>query len=280
MDNETRSRANTCRVCGSSESTPSIEKNGALYVVCSGCGVCYLNPIPNEAQTLKVYTNDYIHIQRPGLNHHKHYQPEHYETFRHIHNLNFRDIGYDLAQQREPLEVLDVGCSIGLFLKYLSEFPNVRAQGVDISPDLAGIAKERGFSVSVGSIFDVVGSFDLITFWDVLEHLFWPLETIQRAGALLNPGGGLILHTPCRGIISDAYGADWCHYWPPEHVFLFNQSSLFSLLAQSGFMVKRWVRFGSGAQRGSLPDSYKNAFDKIAKAAGIGDSIVVYAVKQ
>jgi 2-polyprenyl-6-hydroxyphenyl methylase/3-demethylubiquinone-9 3-methyltransferase len=40
--------------------------------------------------------------------------------------------------------------------------------------------------------------FDLITLWDVIEHVNYPSETLQIISSLLKPGGYLMLDTPCR----------------------------------------------------------------------------------
>jgi 2-polyprenyl-6-hydroxyphenyl methylase/3-demethylubiquinone-9 3-methyltransferase len=48
-----------------------------------------------------------------------------------------------------------------------------------------------------GPIFGKSG-FDVITMWDVIEHVNFPLETLRSAWALLREGGHLFIDTPCR----------------------------------------------------------------------------------
>jgi SAM-dependent methyltransferase len=53
----------------------------------------------------------------------------------------------------------------------------------------------------VGGFLDLdlpEGSFDAITFWDVLAHLIDPKTAIAKAASLLAPGGVLVVRTPVR----------------------------------------------------------------------------------
>jgi SAM-dependent methyltransferase len=62
-----------------------------------------------------------------------------------------------------------------------------------------------------------IGRFDLITFFQVLEHVPDPLSVMQQAAGVLNPGGYIAVAVPAA---AGAYR--WCpwdpHQWPPHHV--------------------------------------------------------------
>jgi 2-polyprenyl-3-methyl-5-hydroxy-6-metoxy-1,4-benzoquinol methylase len=233
--------------------------------------------MPDEKDVKSVYMSGYTKRVVQGLNSHLHYMDSYFEQFCRIQDLNFHDIGYQLDSSN--IRVLDVGCANGLFLRYLLRYPNVSAKGIDISPEMVSEAQARGLCAEVGEIDSVDETFDLVTYWDVIEHLFWPAQALRKTHSILNVGGGLIIQTPCRGVIAEAYGSSWCHYVPPQHVHIFNQNSLFYLLVACGFHIVKSVRYGSGTQRGTLPDRYKAAFDTVAKRPGIGDTIVVYGMK-
>lgn len=270
---------NNCRICDSGEFKKEVHKNGYLYVSCSNCCTARLYPYPRKKTVKEIYENDYINLEKPELSSKKHYQIEYFSDYVRVMDLNFSDLDFNLKNIKS---VFDIGCGIGLFLKYIkSKNLNIRSKGIDISSEMVKIAKSEDFDVVVGevSLIDDKNKYDLITLWDVIEHLFDPVGDLRIVNSMLNHKGGVIIHTPCRGIISEQFGEMWPHYSPPEHIHLFNQEGLFSLLRECNFQITSWTRFGSGITRGKIPDDFKNIIDKICKKCGISDTLVVYATR-
>jgi 2-polyprenyl-3-methyl-5-hydroxy-6-metoxy-1,4-benzoquinol methylase len=139
---------------------------------------------------------------------------------------------------------LDVGCAAGFFMAVLRE-QGFEAHGVEVSPVIASHARARfGFeSVFVGPLADTGhgdGSFDLVTMWDVLEHVPEPAGLLQEARRLLRPDGLLVIETQnVDSLVARALGRRWHHYKHAEHLYHFNRRSLGRLLAASGFTVDR-----------------------------------------
>ena len=102
--------------------------------------------------------------------------------------------------------VLDVGCGGGLFLSLLKrEAPSVEVVGIELSDSRAQYATSKhGLEVHkqpIESDFWQSGYrsyFDAVTLWDVIEHVNYPLQTLQCAVDVLKPGGLLLIDTPCR----------------------------------------------------------------------------------
>lgn len=98
-------------------------------------------------------------------------------------------------------KLLDMGCGLGFFVRKVSGLPNWKAYGREISPAAVRHARETlGLTtVSCGRLEDVEfppGSFDVITFWDVIDHILCPDPVLQRCHALLRDGGICFLRTP------------------------------------------------------------------------------------
>ena len=78
--------------------------------------------------------------------------------------------------------LLDVGCGKGWFLETARE-RGWRVEGVELAPERLIRTMERvSTQVHVGSIFDVElpsETFDLVTMYDVIEHLEAPLEALR-----------------------------------------------------------------------------------------------------
>lgn len=107
--------------------------------------------------------------------------------------------------------VLDIGCGGGLFLARLKT-AGAEVIGVELSDTRAFYAKNKyGFEVVKRTIEDAFwkpfyGTFDIVTLWDVIEHVNYPLATVQIAAKLLKPGGILLIDTPCRDAFYHRFG--------------------------------------------------------------------------
>ncbi|MBE9531791.1 MAG: methyltransferase domain-containing protein [Proteobacteria bacterium] len=265
-----------CRVCGALKREPDTQKNGYKYGVCSGCGVSMIEPMANQDTLDELYQKGFMEMKCDGVDQSKRFSLEYKETYFAEKDKDFIDLGYVFSDT--DMKVLDVGCANGLFLDYLIEEKDIRAQGIDVSIEMIKMAVKNGFACKCEKIEEAQGLYDLLTMWDTLEHIREPAAFLKKAAAILNPGGDIIIQTPCRGVISDSYGAEWIQYQPPYHVHLFDFESLKLLLEKVGFDIVSWVRFGSGITEADLP--VKPVFDRVAKEMKIGDTIVLWAKKR
>lgn len=101
-----------------------------------------------------------------------------------------------------PLRILDVGCSNGHFLAYArSMLPNARLDGIELDPLTAERAQRLvpDANIRVGDAEHVLGAlqarYDLVTMWDVFEHLTAPAKALARMAELLDPGGRIYVQT-------------------------------------------------------------------------------------
>jgi SAM-dependent methyltransferase len=202
----------------------------------------YLRPRPGPAEIGGYYADDYAPF-RPAV------EDERWGLMRWMRRRK-------LAGRRRMVErysglatgrILDVGCATGLFLHEMA-LAGWQADGVEPMASAADYARQRfGLPVFEGMIEDAPyppASFDVVTFWDVLEHVFSPAHTLHRTAALLRPGGLLAINAPNW----DSYERAWFgRYWigldPPRHLYVFTRATLTALLEQSGFRVLGWECF-------------------------------------
>jgi SAM-dependent methyltransferase len=80
--------------------------------------------------------------------------------------------------------------------------------------------------------------FDLVTLWDVIEHVADPLAVLTEVARVLAPGGKVVLTT---GDIGSAYarrhGVRWHLLTPPWHLYFFSRATLAGLAARAGLKV-------------------------------------------
>ena len=86
--------------------------------------------------------------------------------------------------------LLDVGCAYGFFLQEAKPFFDV--SGIELAQDAADHCRRSGLNVLTGQaerdVLRQLGSFDVITLLDVIEHLPSPHETVALLAQHLNPG--------------------------------------------------------------------------------------------
>lgn len=156
--------------------------------------------------------------------------------------------------------LLDFGCAVGLFVKVAAD-AGWDAIGIERSTWAAEYGRRQyGLTIVDGSEDCCVGfgqSFDLVTMWDVLEHLEDPRGTLQQVASWLKPGGVLALNTvdsASRG--ARLAGKHWRHLAPPHHLQYFTRDSLLYLLRDCGFRLRavhsQGVMWGADLRREHL----------------------------
>jgi SAM-dependent methyltransferase len=128
------------------------------------------------------------------------------ETQLHANSQKFRH-QVEVLSHHLPLrhaKVLDIGCGGGLFLSLLQQ-EGAQGTGIELSDSRAYYAATKhGLEIHKRPIESdfwqtgYAGYFDAVTLWDVIEHVNYPLQTLQSAANVLKPGGLLLIDTPCR----------------------------------------------------------------------------------
>ena len=135
---------------------------------------------------------------------------------------------------RRP-RILDVGCGTGANLLMLSKYGD--AEGVDVSEDALAFCRERGLqNVKLGAGEELPyegGTFDLVTAFDVVEHMDDDLAGVKEMRRVLRPGGRVLIFVPAFmflwGLQDDV----------SNHRRRYRMSELRRVLEQAGFEVER-----------------------------------------
>jgi cyclopropane fatty-acyl-phospholipid synthase-like methyltransferase len=153
--------------------------------------------------------------------------------------------------------LLDVGAYIGVFVE-VAQAAGWDATGVEPSSWAVEVAQRRGVRVRQGtqdSPWLDGQSFDVITMWDVIEHVPNPSAELARAYALLKPGGVIAVHTmDVDSLAARVMGERW-PWLMDMHIHYFSPRTLGQMLQQHGFEVAwsgaqgRYLRLGYLASR-------------------------------
>ena len=132
--------------------------------------------------------------------------------------------------------LLDVGAGYGTFAEAADYYFDVVA--LEPEPHLANCCADRGLAV-IEAPFEEAGipPVDIITAFEVIEHLFSPRDFLHRCAETLPTDGLLCLTCPnVRGFEIEVLGAE-SKAVDPEHLNLFHPASLAMLLNAAGFEV-------------------------------------------
>ena len=146
--------------------------------------------------------------------------------------------------------VLDVGCDTGYLGEALNALGNVTV-GFEANPAAAEVARTKMSRVEIGDLETAnlvelfgPGSFDVIVFGDVLEHLRDPLPVLRQARPLLAPGGSVLISTPnvAHGDVRLALLDGRFRYTKvgildDTHTRFFTRDSLVQFLHDAGFVL-------------------------------------------
>jgi 2-polyprenyl-3-methyl-5-hydroxy-6-metoxy-1,4-benzoquinol methylase len=148
-----------------------------------------------------------------------------------------------VARDGQRVSYLDTGCGVGASLRAGLE-RGLAVQGVEVDDAAVAIARRAGLPVARPSDVNTMprGPYQLLTFWETLEHIANPLEAIQRFTPFLADDGLVAitvpnLNAPATRIQRQA--CVWVHggYNTPGHVNLFHVHALERLLERAGLTL-------------------------------------------
>ncbi len=224
-----------CIVCGSDRANFYASKKGYKVVKCARCGTLFLDPLPKPQEAAAVYGQDYFGGAEKGHGY------VDYDTDKEaMRSIFIRHLIHFEKLLKRPGKMLDVGAATGFFMK-IAKSRGWEVCGVEISSFAAEAGRKNGLDIITGTLQNIKqadDSFDLVTMWDVIEHMPDPVRDLHRVHSLLKPGGLVAVNTPDSGsFYSHVMGSRWHLFVPPEHIFYFNRKSISKLLQNSGFEV-------------------------------------------
>ncbi len=220
------SPARACPTCGSARARPLFHKDGHDIVACADCHMAFVAQDPATIDFQALYGEGYYTGGSDAV--FADYVGQ--EAARRAHARRklwlLRTLPPRLPRSGR---LLDVGCAAGFFLAEAKALYEV--QGVELSAWSSAYARDRlGLPVTTGTLQDAAlppAHFDIVTLWDVIEHVPDPVPLLAEAARLLRPGGRLVLTTGDWGsAYAQARQADWHLLTPPWHLSFFSRATM------------------------------------------------------
>lgn len=225
---------NHCLNCGNSDFSDYLFIKNFNYKRCKTCKLVQLVPLPTIEELSEFYNEDY-YIQSGYITN----DINRISTIRNQTQIQYEIITRNFRTEKET-KFLDFGCGAGFFLDTLKANGHKHIYGLELNAKRLKVIEEKGYS-SINSLEHYDLYFDVITLWDVAEHLIAPVSTFKILCEKLNNNGVLVIGTSRIDDFVDktAFGYSmWAD--PPFHTILYSKKTLQKILKNSGF-EKTWI---------------------------------------
>ena len=210
-----------CLICNCGQYEKVIGYDEHFLVRCINCNFVFSSKIPSDEELQKQY-NDY------GRD----------DYFSSITEKRYNELLDRFEKYRKTNKILDIGCGIGLFLE-VAKKRGWEVYGTEYTEKAVEICKSKGIETYYGKLnprhYDE--KFDVITSFEVIEHIYNPQEEINNISLILRNGGAFYCTTPNFNSLSRNFaGSAWSMIAYPEHLSYYTKYTLSLLLKQSGFV--------------------------------------------
>lgn len=225
-----------CPLCSSTNVQHRLKIDNFKIVKCLNCSLEFIFPLPSDEQTRKIYGKEYFFGKLKGTQGYKNYDDMEKVLMKEAHKkLEVIEL---FTKERN---LLDVGAGTGIFLE-AARAKGFQVAGNDISEYSKQKLKEKDIKCFFGSLDNGIlpkNQFDIVTAWDVIEHIPNPNKAIKTIFSSLRQGGYLFITTPdTESIDARILGSSWYGYTKiPEHVTFYSRKSLKQLLEGNGFRL-------------------------------------------
>lgn len=202
---------------------------------CKDCGVTFARRWPGDAEL-----------------------DDHYRGYGHawfdssITRLRYRELLATFEPHRRTNGLLDIGCGAGYFLEE-ARTRGWRVWGSEYGGRALEMARARGLEVFQAPLtLDTfaAASFDVVTAFEVFEHLRDPVHEAEVVAHVLRPGGLLYCTTPNFNSLSRRVLGPWWNVVDyPEHLWYFTPRTLRDCLGRLGFVPERLDTTGVSIHR-------------------------------
>jgi len=215
-----------CPLCHSKQKNILFKKRGGLYNKCINCNLVYLSPVFKDVELSKYYQN--LHDAQSKVTKNESY------FYRNIYTEGLRAI----EKFKKKGELLDIGCSSGFFLDIAKE-RGWNTFGIEPGKKEAKLAKKNHiiFDQDIKNLNKNI-KFDVITMWDVIEHIKDGNKALQDMRKKLNKNGLIFFQTPNIYSLAARIMQEKCNVFDGiEHVNLYDKDTMEILAKRNKFKI-------------------------------------------
>jgi len=217
-----------CPICGVT-STVAERVGSATYYECPVCETVFQHPMPSIDQMRAYVDSEYA----SGV-----YSD--YVAAAQLKSMTFRSRVQAIQRKVSGGRLLDVGASCGFFVEEALR-AGFDAYGVELSAEAISKAPDDiRVRLTLGDVNALNAAdqqaFDVITAFDLIEHVFDPIAFLHQLRQVAKPGSWIVISTPDAGhFLRYVLRARWPMFQPLQHTVLFSRRGLRLSLSAAGY---------------------------------------------
>ena len=230
----------SCPLCGATKGGEFLKYKNYLLLECSRCGLVSPNIDFSKVDGRELYDDPACikDTTREVLDNYQYrkqtYAPERLQYILEKTGLRSR-----------ALRLLDVGCGPGYFLSHLHD-KKIRYKGLELAKFLVEICQKQGLNVAMNDVaLEPDKAYNVITLFDVLEHVADPVSFLKILKSKLVKGGYIIAYIPNIHSLAYQLMGQWQNTLVPfQHFCFYDPASLKLLARKSGLTVNSLDYYG------------------------------------
>jgi len=229
-----------CIACQKKSNSFAFQKKGYTYKQCQSCRSLYLSPRPSARDFSRFYKNSESE---------KFWSEKFFPAVEEIRRKQIflprvKTIIKKVNKKVNKItKVIDVGSGFGLFLEEWGKvLPDCERMAIEPSQSMASICRKKGLHVFNDSVENIspahFESADIVTCFEVLEHVHNPKKFLKYLVKLVRPGGHIFLSTLCiDGFDLQILWQRSTQIMPPHHINFFSKIGLQKIFLLNGIQA-------------------------------------------
>lgn len=239
---ELRREEYNCALCGGKDHRGLFSIKGFKLVKCRNCSFVFVNPRICNEDLPKIYKSNYFNNTEFGYTG--------YKDNEQLRRRNFKRWLSDIKPYiKKKGNALDIGCASGDFPEILRE-EGWEVEGIELDPAMFEELNRKNitFFPDVFEKFETSKKYDLITLFDVMEHLPDIHGSLEHLKKILSEDGVIAILTPDYGSSQrKLFGRKWFQFKPVEHIHYFTVDTLQLALSKHDLQIKHVISPGQYA---------------------------------
>lgn len=221
-----------CPICNETSFIEWGKVQAYSILKCSGCGIGITAPFSAKEQLLELNKGIYEVEQRIRI----------YLSRQNEFKRRYDRYLKNIKKVKSHGKLLDIGCNIGFFIKAAQEV-GFEVTGVELNDGCAAYGRKK-FNLDIYSKYleDISFSdetFDVITLFDVLEHVPDMHSFLEEVRRILKYNGLLVLQSPnFNSLMAELTKSKWHWLAPPDHLYHFTPETMIRFLLSHGFAIR------------------------------------------
>ena len=238
-----------CPICGERETDLFAEIHGFPYHSCRSCGHVFLQEAPTSEAMNALYSARTSELKSVHMSIYA--DPRVAEV--RIELIARPKVAFVTKRVDRVGTWVDIGCGTGEILVAAKD-QGWRAVGIESDVDEVAFARKRGCEVREAYVTRDnaplhVGKADIVSLFNVLEHVPRPVDLLQGVAAALSPGSFVVVEVPRHPSLSSLANRAFPqlahrHMYAPDHLHIFTERSSAVMFEASGLVARAVWTFG------------------------------------